>query len=124
MSAQGRGLMFPLWRKWEGHNLESPIKAEPLVGFLKHFVRRETATFSTVRIYKCQFNLALKKEKVSPFLSNKYIYIFKVEKMQTFRIANWRIVVKVKVIKVKVHFSDFSHYNNEGEDPNKKGMKS
>src|SRR5258705_13970716 len=34
-------------RNWRC-DMKSPIKAEPLVGLLRHFVGRETATFSTV----------------------------------------------------------------------------
>src|SRR5258705_2589185 len=35
-------------RNWRC-DMKSPIKTEPLVGLLRHFVGRETATFSTVR---------------------------------------------------------------------------
>ena len=50
--------------KWAGPNLYSPIRTEPLVGSLRHFVGRETATFYTVRKYKevsVLFNIFTKK---------------------------------------------------------------
>src|SRR5258705_12357631 len=90
----------PPWRKWAGPNLESPIKTDPLVGFLRHFVGRETATFSTVR--KC------KEVSVSFNFKNIYFPFFhiflKYKKVQTFRFVNCTTMVKVKekVIKVTV----------------------
>src|SRR5258705_14014435 len=41
---------------------KSPIKTEPLVGLLRHFVGRETVTFSAGQITKCQFHVTVSKK--------------------------------------------------------------
>src|SRR5258705_11721534 len=88
----------PPWRKWAGPNLESPIKAEPLAGFLRHFVGRETATFSTVMKYK-EVSVSFNFHKFHLF-QKQFFLMYK--KLQTFRIANCTTLVTetVKVVKL------------------------
>jgi len=64
-------LMSPYWKNMATKNW--PIKPEPLVGFLRHFVGRETVTFSTVRKYKevsVSFNVFQKKNPI--FFENSF----------------------------------------------------
>ena len=76
---------------------KSPMKAEPLIGFLRHFVRRDIATFSTVRKYKkvsVSFNF-FQKIYVS-FFSKVYICLQSTKKVQTFTFAKCTTIGKVK----------------------------
>src|SRR5258705_8488429 len=55
----------------ESETGKSPPDAEPLVGLPRHFVGRETATFSTVRKYKEVSVYLTEKEKLFPNLFKK-----------------------------------------------------
>src|SRR5258705_12662476 len=62
------------------------IKAELLVGLLRHFVGRETAIFSTVRNFK-EVAVLFSFFKINVF---QFLHFFKVNTTYTFRIPNCR----------------------------------
>src|SRR5258705_13356495 len=82
----------------------SPINTEPLVGLHRHFVRRETDTFSTVTKYK---EVAVSYNFLQNSFCKKMLYSLKSrKKVHTFTFPNCIKVVKfLRVVQHQLAFS-------------------